>query len=529
MKNYNMGITDIRVLENWLWEAACKIRGEVDAPKYKDYILPLIFIKRLSDVFEDELQYQAEEFGDREVAEQIIEEDPSIVRVYLPKQARWEHLSKLSTNIGEALTDAVRDIARHNEKLSGVIDTVDFNATTAGQRVISDEQLKALMQVLNKYRLGLKDVEPDILGRAYEYLLRKFAEGSGQSAGEFYTPKEVAILMAHVLDPEPGMSVYDPCTGSSGLLIKCSLRFKEKYGNDSSLAPVEFYGQEYQPATYALSRMNLFLHDMGESKIKLGDSMKRPAFTRESNVRYAEGVPRSELSKSSDTSLMKFDLVTANPMWNQKFDQMIYENDPYGRFSFGFAPSNTADWAWIQHMYHSLKEKGKMAVVLDTGAVSRGSGNAGKNRERDIRKEFIDRDLVEAVILLPENLFYNTTAPGVILIMNKDKKHKREILLINAAKHFEKGRPKNFLTEDNIKDVADLYLNWQEQEGISKVIATEEATQNDYNISPSRYVQQNGNEEVLPLEDAVVLLRESEEEKQESDSNLNKILKELGV
>lgn len=506
-----MGITDIKTLENWLWEAACKIRGEVDAAKYKDFILPLIFIKRLSDVFEDEMSRQAEEFGGREIAEEIIEEDPSLVRVYLPKESRWNHLSKLSTNIGEALTDAVRDIARHNEALSGVIDIVDFNATTAGQRIISDDQLKALMQVLNKYRLGLKDVEPDILGRAYEYLLRKFAEGSGQSAGEFYTPKEVAILMSHILDPEPGQTIYDPCVGSSGLLIKCALRFKEKYGEDSSKAPLQFYGQEYQPATYALSRMNLFLHDMGESSIKLGDTMKRPAFTE------------------SDTSLKKFDLVTANPMWNQDFEQAVYENDPYGRFSYGFAPNNTADWGWVQHMFHSLKDDGKMAVVLDTGAVSRGSGNTGKNRERDIRKQFVEYDFVEAVILLPENLFYNTTAPGIIMVLNKNKEHENQILLINASKQFEKGQPKNFLTEQNIKSIADLYLNWKEEEGISQRIQREEVVQNDYNLSPSRYVQQNGIDTTLPLEDAIVLLQEAEAERFNADNKLKTILAAIGL
>lgn len=199
-----MTIKDLKTLENWLWEAACKIRGEVDAAKYKDFILPLIFLKRISDVFEDELQEQAKELGDQEVAEQLIEEDHDLVRIYVPPKARWSHLSKIGSNVGEALTDAVRDIARHNEELSGVVDIVDFNATTAGQRIISDDQLSSLIQVLNKYRLGLKDVEPDILGRAYEYLIRKFAEGSGQSAGEFYTPKEVAILMAHILDPQPG-------------------------------------------------------------------------------------------------------------------------------------------------------------------------------------------------------------------------------------------------------------------------------------------------------------------------------------
>ncbi len=506
-----MTISDIKTLENWLWEAACKIRGEVDAPKYKDYILPLIFIKRLSDVFEDELDKHASEFGDKEVAEQIIEDDHELVRVYLPKEARWEYLSKLGTNVGEALTDAVRDIARHNEELSGVIDIVDFNATTAGQRIISDDQLKALIQVLNKYRLGLDDVEPDIMGRAYEYLISKFSSVTVNSAGEHYTPREVGLLMAKILDPEPGMTIYDPCAGSSGLLIKCQMQFEESHGKSSSIQPLHFYGQEIEPATYAVSRMNLFLHDMGESEIKLGNSMKRPAFTE------------------SDTSLMNFDLVTANPMWNQDFDQKVYENDPYGRFQFGFPPSNTADWGWVQHMFHSLKDSGKMAVVLDTGAASRGSGNKGKNRERDIRKEFVERDLVEAVVLLPDNLFYNTTAPGIIMVINKAKKHKDEVLLINASKHFEKGRPKNFMTPEHYQEVADIYANWKELEDVSQVVEKDQIIQNDYNLSPSRYVQQNGVDDSLPLEDAFVLLQEADEERVNIDRTLRSVLKELGL
>lgn len=235
---------DTKTLEQWLWDAACEIRGPIDAPKYKDYILPLIFLKRLSDVFEDEVDKQVAEFEDREIAEQVIEEDHSMVWVYIPYKARWTYLYKQTTNIGEQLTDAVRAIARENEKLAGVIDIVDFNATTAGQRIIGDEKLKALIQVLNRYRLGSDDVEPDIIGRAYEYLLRKFAEGSGQSAGEFYTPREVAILMARILDPEPGQKLYDPCCGSFGLLIKCYLQFKEKYTDDYATQPLEFYGQE---------------------------------------------------------------------------------------------------------------------------------------------------------------------------------------------------------------------------------------------------------------------------------------------
>ena len=503
---------DIKTLESWLWDAACKIRGPIDAPKFKDYILPLIFLKRLSDVFEDEVTKLSESYDGKELAEQFIRGDHSLVRFYLPEEARWKSIALQTTNVGEYLTDAVRTIARENPKLQGVIDIVDFNATAAGQRIISDDTLKILADVLGRYRLGLKDVEPDILGRAYEYLLRKFAEGSGQSAGEFYTPREVAILMSYVLNPEPNKAIYDPCCGSGGLLIKCYLRFRAKYDDDPSIAPLKFNGQEILHTTFAMAKMNAFIHDM-ETQIALGDTMNRPAFT------------------NPDGSLQKFDIVTANPMWNQDFSQATYENDSYNRFNFGYPPSSSADWGWIQHMFASLNDNGKMAVVLDTGAVARGSGNVGKNRERDIRKEFVDKDLVEAVILMPENLFYNTTAPAIILVINKFKPIERsaQILLINASKLFKKGRPKNYLPDESIKRISDIYLNWEEEEGISKIITKEEAAKNDYNLGPSRYVAQNGEDDTLPLEDAVVQLQEAEEERREADKGMKEILGQMGL
>jgi len=501
---------DIKTLENWLWNAACTIRGPVDAPKYKEYILPLIFLKRLSNVFDDEIKKLAEDYESEEVARQLVEEDHSLIWFYLPENARWQNIIKQSSKLGEYLTDAVRAVARENPQLQGVIDIVDFNATTAGQRIISDDNLKRLTNELNRHRLGLNDVEPDILGRAYEYLLRKFAEGSGQSAGEFYTPREVTILMAMLMGPKEGEEIYDPCLGSGGLLIKCFLKFKEKFGKDAKVKPLKFYGQEILHGTYAMAKMNAFIHRI-EANIRLGDTINRPAFLAPSG------------------SLKKFDVVVTNPMWNQDFPQSTYENDPYNRFVYGYPPSSSADWGWIQHMFASLNDKGRMAVVLDTGAVSRGSGNVGKNRERDIRKEFVEKDLVEAVILLPENLFYNTTAPGIILVINKNKRKKGEILLINASKLFEKGRPKNYLPKKNIKQIAEIYHNWKEEEGISKIIAKEEAVKKDYNLSPSRYVAQNDGEEVLPLEEALVLVNGTEEERKEADERLKEILQGLGM
>ena len=504
------GNLDVKTLEGWLWEAACKIRGPIDAPKYKDYILPLIFLKRLSDVFDDEIARLAKDYGSADMVERLLEKDHGLVRFYLPKRARWTGIAKQTTGLGEHLTAGVRAIARENPRLQGVVDVVDFNATTAGQRIVSDETLRALVGVLGVHRLGLADVEPDILGRAYEYLLRKFAEGSGQSAGEFYTPREVAVLMARILDPEPGAEVYDPCCGSGGLLIKCYLRLREKHGDDALAAPLRFFGQEVLHSTFAMAKMNAFIHDM-EAQIALGDTMNRPAFT------------------DPGGSLRKFDVVAANPMWNQDFPQSTYENDAYGRFGFGYPPSSTADWGWIQHMLASLDEGGRMAVVIDTGAVSRGSGNTGANKERDVRRQFVEKDMVEGVILLPENLFYNTTAPAVILVVNRKKRKAGEILLVNASKLFKKGAPKNYLPDETVEKVAQAFAKWKDEEGLCKVVKTAEAAKSDYNLSPSRYVAQNDQEEVLPLEDAVVQLREAEEERAEADRKLKEVLQGLGL
>ncbi|MGH7964061.1 MAG: N-6 DNA methylase, partial [Candidatus Binatia bacterium] len=244
--------------------------------------------------------------------------------------------------------------------------------------------------------------------------------------------------------------------------------------------------------------------------IALGDTMHRPAFT--------EG----------DGRLRQFDIVTANPMWNQKFDAKTYEGDTYERFGRGTPPLSSADWGWMQHMAASLKPTGRMAVVLDTGAISRGSGNQGSNKERDIRKRFIEVDLIEAAILLPENLFYNTTAPGVILVMNRRKHHSGEILLINANKLFSKGRPKNYLEEQHIERIAQVYSDWRAEEGLSAIITKEEAARNDYNLSPSRYVSTGVETDVLPLDEAVVLLAEAEEERAAADRQLDEVLTKLG-
>ena len=510
---------DISALETWLLDAANTIRGASDAPKFKDFILPLIFYKRLSDVFDDEFAKQVEVFGSEEDARNIIEGDNEdalksgrnpIVRFYIPQEYHWKALRNhpADGHLGEFVPEAMREVARLNPLLQGVLDVKDFNESQSGQRTLDEERLEALIEVLSQHRLGLKDTEPDILGRAYEYLLRKFAEGQGQSAGEFYTPKEVGELMAHLLNPEPYTTIYDPACGSGGLLIKPRLLFEETHPDDKSQAP-QIYGQELTPTTYAMAKMNAFLHDFIGADIQIGDTFRNP--------RFAE----------NNSSLKQFDNVLANPMWNQKeYDDAFYESDNWNRFSYGTAPSSSADWGWGQHILASLKGNGRAAIVLDTGAVSRGSGSKNTDRERDIRKKFVEEDLIEGVILLPENLFYNTSAPGIILLLNRSKpeERKEQILLINLSKHFEKGKPKNILTDEGISVATEVYQAWESREKLSNVITLEDAQKTDYNLSPSQFVDVGDKVEHRPVRDILADLTEARITREKADKTLEDVL-----
>ena len=515
---------DLPTLENWLLDAANTIRGASDAPKFKDFILPLIFYKRLSDVFDDEFAKQVEVFGSEEDARNIIESDNEdalksgrnpIVRFYIPQEYHWKALRNhpADGHLGEFVTEAMREVARLNPLLQGVLDVKDFNESQSGQRTLDEERLEALIEVLSRHRLGLQDTEPDILGRAYEYLLRKFAEGQGQSAGEFYTPKEVGELMAHLLNPKPYSTIYDPACGSGGLLIKGRLQFEEMHPDEKSQAP-QIYGQELTPTTYAMAKMNAFLHDFIGADIQIGDTFRNPRFV------------------ANNSALQRFDYVVANPMWNQKeYNDAFYESDNWERFSYGIAPSSSADWAWVQHILASLQENGRAAIVLDTGAVSRGSGSNQTNRERDIRKKFVEADLIEGVVLLPENLFYNTSAPGIVLLLNRSKpsERKEQLLLINLSKHFEKGKPKNILTDDGINVAAEVYQAWESREKLSTVITLEDAQKTDYNLSPSQFVDVGDKVEHRPVNEIWVDLTEARIAREKADKMLEDVLAQLGL
>ena len=493
-------VPNTKPMEQMLWDAACSIRGAKDAAKFKDYLLPLLFLKRLSDVFDDEIDRLAEEFGDRAVAQEIAEIDHDLLRFYLPPEARWSVVSgreahdwPLDTqgrstrprDIGEHLTRAVRAVVRYNPTLSGVIDLVDFASERNGERDLNPARLAAVVETFSdpRYRLGLADVQPDFLGRAYEYLLRKFAEGSGQSAGEFFTPTEVGFLMAHLMRPRPGEDCHDYACGSAGLLIKLQLVARET--DPTSRVPLKLYGQELQADGYAVAHMNAIIHDM-DVRIERGDTMINPKF------------------KDAAGRISGHDIVVANPMWNQDFNQDIFENDPFDRFrTSGGVTTGKGDWAWLQHTLACLTERGRAAVVLDTGAVTRGSGSKNEDRERNIRKWFVDRDLIDGVILLPDNLFYNTSAAGIIVVLSKRKPeaHRRKIVLVNASRRVGKGRPKNYIPEEDIRPTAAAFLKGEPVEGEVAVITRDQAAEADYNLSPSRWVGQAAGGDEVDLQD----------------------------
>lgn len=507
-------------MEQMLWDAACQIRGEKDAPKFKDYLLPILFIKRLSDVFDDEVQRLTETYGDRATALAVLDADPTLVRFYLSPECRWSVVSGRAAfawpedaapkTLGEHLTTAVRHIVKVNPQLAGVIDTVDFNETRNGEREISDKALKGVIETFSdpRYRLGLHDVEPDFLGRCYEYLLRKFAEGQGQSAGEFFTPREVGFLMAEILRPRPGEEAYDYACGSFGLLIK--LQLVSRRLDPLSKLPLKLYGQELTGSSYAIACMNRIIHDM-QGEVLRGDSMRNP--------KYRDG-----------NALKRFDLIVANPMWNQPFEPAIYENDPFARFEeAGGITTGKADWAWLQHTLASLNANGRAAIVLDTGAVTRGSGSKNEDKERNIRRWFVEQDLIDGVILFPDNLFYNTSAAGVVIMLrrNKPKDRRGKIVLVNASREFRKGTPKNFLPDDAVARIAQAYLKGEPQDGLVAVIEKAKAAENDYNLSPSRYLA-NGDAKVLrDIPDIVTELRALKKDEVRLDAELAKVLAQL--
>jgi len=390
-------------------------------------------------------------------------------------------------------------------ELQGVIDRISFLEFARNQE--NRELLRQLVELFNKYDFGAEEVSPDILGDAYEHLLMKFAPEKAKE-GEIYTPREVIKLMVKILDPKPGESVYDPCCGSGGMLLLSHFHVVERYGKEEA-RKLFLFGQERNPEIYAICQMNLILHDIKNGNIANGDTLDYPRFTE-------------------DGRLKKFDIVIANIPWNQDgYGEERLKNASFReRFSFGYTPNSSADWAWIQHMLASSKEDGRIGLVVDNGCLFRGG------KERAVRRKIIEKDWIECVILTPEKLFYNTGAPGAIIIFNKNKQKGRhnKILFINASNEFiphPSVRRLNSLSDKNINKIVEAYRKFSNIEGFSKVVDIKDVAANDYNLNVTLYVMPIEEKEEIDILKEFSELKELEKERQGIGKKIEEYIAEL--
>jgi type I restriction enzyme M protein len=484
-------------LVSLLKQAADLIRTRVDYT----FILFLLFYKAISDKWKREFEEKKKELLSKgwEESEAEIEAKNKTYHTFdFQEDYLWDNIRKDPQRITEKFSLAVKRLAELNPYYQDIFSQFDFHSFT-----INPENAIILNQLVELFsKFSFEEISGDILGDAYEWILKYFAPTKAKE-GEVYTPREVIRLIVEILDPEPGKSIYDPALGSGGMLIVAYKYVEERYGKEKA-DTLLLFGQEANAKTLALSKMNMLLHDIKNFHFALGDTLLFPKF------------------KEGD-SIKKFDYVIANPPWNQDgYDEENLKKGEYWRerFKYGFPTKQSADWAWIQHMLASAEENGKVAVVVDTGAVSRGG------REKLIRQRIVEDDLVESVILLPEKLFYNTGAPAVVIVFNKQKPEdkKGKILLINASKEFVPGKKQNTLSTENIRKIVDVYRSFKDVEKFARVITIGEVREADYNLSPSRFVSVAEEESYRDIGEIWAELEKLEEERKNVEEKIRKIL-----
>ena len=482
-------------LYNFLFEACNILRGPVSQDNFKDYITPILYYKRISDVYDEETQSALEESGgDKEYAAL-----PEQHRFDIPEGCHWKDIRERTENLGAAIVGAMRGIELANpDTLYGVLSMFSSQKWTNKQN-LTDGKIRDLIEHLSTRKLGNKDYPADLMGDAYEILLKKFADDSKAQAGEFYTPRSVVQLLIRILDPKPGESVYDPACGSGGMLIEAV-----HHMNHSNLCCGKIFGQEKNVTNAAIAKMNLFLHGAADFNIMQGDTLREPKI-------LAGG------------ELAKFDCVIANPPFSlEKWGSVEWSSDKFGRNIWGTPSDSCGDYAWIQHMIKSMGPgNSRMAVVMPQGILFRG------NEEGNIRKKLVESDKVEAVVTLGDKLFYGTgLSPCFLIIRNlKPAEHSARILMIDATKILTQKRAQNILSQEDVDRIFQLYTDYKDVEDYAKVVTLDDVKTKGYNLSPNRYVDYH-KEEVKPYAEVLAEFKAAIQAVKDAEAEFIRIMQE---